>query len=141
MSEKKTYEIVYTETLEHHFEVEANSPEEAKKIFENSSGEFDFSYGAIIDTSTVVKGNNTPDKNFFRYEAFCNEVSNNIRGACVYGNNIHDNPYVECAVVCDAFINSVKKLLTTFGYKIIEEHECEGSDYPSYCIWFGETEQ
>ena len=55
MSEKKTYEIVYTETLEHHFEVEANSSEEAKKIFENSSGEFDFSYGTIIDTSTIVK--------------------------------------------------------------------------------------
>ena len=30
MSEKKTYEIVYTETLEHHFDVEANSPDEAK---------------------------------------------------------------------------------------------------------------
>ena len=55
MSEKKTYEIVYTETLEHHFEVEANSPEEAKKIFENSSGEFDFSYGTIVDTSTKYK--------------------------------------------------------------------------------------
>ena len=55
MSKKKTYEIVYTETLEHHFEVEANSPEEAKKIFENSSGEFDFSYGTVVDTSTVVK--------------------------------------------------------------------------------------
>ena len=140
MSEKKTYTIVYTETLEHHFEVEANSPEEAKKIFENSSGKFDFSYGTIIDTSIKIKSDDATDRKLFRYEAFCDMVSK-IRGAAVYGDSIDDEPYVECAVVCDAFINSVKKLLAMFNYKIIEEHECEGSDYPSYCIWFGEIEQ
>lgn len=57
MSDKRTYTIVYTETLEHHFEVEANSPEEAMQVFEkrNNNGEFDYGYGDVIDSSTIVK--------------------------------------------------------------------------------------
>lgn len=59
MSEKKTYEIVYTETLVHKFEVEASTPEEAKRVFEerNNNGEFDFSYGEFVDSSITVEEN------------------------------------------------------------------------------------
>ena len=75
MSEKKTYKIIYTETLEHHFEVEASSPEEARRVFEerNNKGEFDFSYGELVDSSITVEGGEINE--FLKYEAFCNEIS------------------------------------------------------------------
>ena len=59
MSEKKTYKVIYTETLVHEFEVEASTPEEAKKMFEerNNKGEFDFSYGEVVDSSITVEEN------------------------------------------------------------------------------------
>lgn len=59
MSEKKTYKVIYTETLVHEFEVEASTPEEAKKVFEerNNKGEFDFSYGDFVDSSITVEEN------------------------------------------------------------------------------------
>ena len=53
----KTYTIVYKETLIHTFEVEANSPEEAKNVFEEkiAYGEFDFSDGEIDTTEFNIK--------------------------------------------------------------------------------------
>ena len=58
MSEKKTFNVIYTETLVHKFEIEASTPEEAKKVFEerNNKGEFDFSYGELVDSSITVEG-------------------------------------------------------------------------------------
>ena len=52
----KNYKIIYKETLVHTFEVEANSPEEAKARFEENIayGEFDFSCGEIDDTEFRV---------------------------------------------------------------------------------------
>ena len=140
MSEKKTYEIIYTETLEHHFEVEASSPEEARRVFEerNNKGEFDFSYGELVDSFITVEGGETNE--FLKYEAFCNEISK-IRGAAVYGDSIDDEPYVEIGIIDDDFINAVKEVIHKFDYMVLEERECEGSNYPSYCIWFGEVEQ
>ena len=140
MSEKKTYEIVYTETLVHKFEVEASTPEEAKRVFEerNNNGEFDFSYGEFVDGSITVEGGETNE--FLKYEAFCNEISK-IRGAAVYGDSIDDEPYVEIGIIDDDFINAVKEVIHKFDYMVLEECECEGSNYPSYCIWFREVEQ
>ena len=140
MSEKKTFNVIYTETLVHKFEIEASTPEEAKKVFEerNNKGEFDFSYGELVDSSITVEGSET--NKFLKYEAFCNAISK-IRGAAVYGDSIDDEPYVEIGVIADDFINAVKEVIHKFDYMTLEEHECEGSNYPSYCIWFGEVEQ
>lgn len=57
--EKKNYTIIYTETLVHKFEVEASTPEEAKRVFEerNNKGEFDFSCGDFVDSSITVEEN------------------------------------------------------------------------------------
>lgn len=140
MSEKKTFNVIYTETLVHKFEIEASTPEEAKKMFEkrNNKGEFDFSYGELVDSSITVEGGETNE--FLKYEAFCNEISK-IRGAAVYGDSIDDEPYVEIGIIDDDFINAVKEVIHKFDYMVLEERECEGSNYPSYCIWFGEVEQ
>ena len=140
MSEKKTFNVIYTETLVHKFEIEASTPEEAKKVFEerNNKGEFDFSYGELVDSSITVEGGETNE--FLKYEAFCNEISK-IRAAAVYGDSIDDERYVEIGIIDDDFINAVKEVIHKFDYMTLEEHECEGSDYPSYCIWFGEVEQ
>ena len=140
MSEKKTFNVIYTETLVHKFEIEASTPEEAKKVFEerNNKGEFDFSYGDFVDSSITVEGGETNE--FLKYEAFCNEISK-IRGAAVYGDSIDDEPYVEIGIIDDDFINAVKEVIHKFDYMVLEERECEGSNYPSYCIWFGEVEQ
>ena len=53
----KTYKITYTETLVHTFYVEADSPEEAVKVFDESAraGEFDFSDGEIANTETEAE--------------------------------------------------------------------------------------
>lgn len=140
MSEKKTFNVIYTETLVHKFEIEASTPAEAKKVFEerNNKGEFDFSYGELVDSSITVEGGETNE--FLKYEAFCNEISK-IRGAAVYGDSIDDEPYVEIGIIDDDFINAVKEVIHKFDYMTLEERECEGSNYPSYCIWFGEAEQ
>ena len=140
MSKKKTFNVIYTETLVHKFEIEASTPEEAKKVFEerNNKGEFDFSCGELVDSSITVEGGETNE--FLKYEAFCNEISK-IRGAAVYGDSIDDEPYVEIGIIDDDFINAVKEVIHKFDYMVLEERECEGSNYPSYCIWFGEVEQ
>ena len=140
MSEKKTFNVIYTETLVHKFEIEASTPEEAKKMFEerNNKGGFDFSYGELVDSSITVEGGETNE--FLKYEAFYNEISK-IRGAAVYGDSIDDEPYVEIGIIDDDFINAVKEVIHKFDYMVLEERECEGSNYPSYCIWFGEVEQ
>lgn len=104
----------------------------------NNKGEFDFSYGEVVDSSITVEGGETNE--FLKYEAFCNEISK-IRGAAVYGDSIDDEPYVEIGIIDDDFINAVKEVIHKFDYMTLEEHECEGSNYPSYCIWFGEVEQ
>ena len=51
------YKIIYKETLVHTFYVEANSEEEANKVFENqvSNGEIDFSDGEIDDTEIKIE--------------------------------------------------------------------------------------
>ena len=53
----KNYRIVYKETLIHTFDVEADSEEEAKEIFEEkiAYGEFDFSDGEIDETEFIIK--------------------------------------------------------------------------------------
>jgi hypothetical protein len=53
----RTYKIIYKETLIHTFEVDANSPEEAKVIFEEkiAYGEFDFSDGEIDETEFIIQ--------------------------------------------------------------------------------------
>ena len=53
----KTYRIIYKETLIHAFDVDANSPEEAKEIFEQGmmDGTFDFSDGDIDDAEFKIK--------------------------------------------------------------------------------------
>ena len=49
---KKTYKIVYTETLVHHFYVDAENEEEAQMLFQRgiADGEFDFSDGDVVDS-------------------------------------------------------------------------------------------
>lgn len=53
----KNYRIIYKETLIHTFDVEANSEEEAKEVFEGkiAYGEFDFSDGEIDTTEFIIK--------------------------------------------------------------------------------------
>lgn len=53
----ENYKIVYKETLIYTFNVEANSPEEAKAVFEEkiAYGELDFSDGEIDTTEFIVK--------------------------------------------------------------------------------------
>lgn len=52
----KNYRVIYKETLIHTFDVDANSEEEAKAIFEEkiADGEFDFSDGEIDDTEFII---------------------------------------------------------------------------------------
>lgn len=59
MENKKEFKIVYTETLIHHFYVEAETEEEAKKEFERqlNNGEIDFSYGTLEDSKIEVGEN------------------------------------------------------------------------------------
>ena len=53
----KNYRVIYKETLIHTFDVEADSPEEAKEVFEEkiAYGEFDFSDGEIDETEFSIK--------------------------------------------------------------------------------------
>lgn len=53
----KNYVITYKEMLVHTFEVEANSSEEAKSVFEEKigDGEFDFSHGEIDGTEFKIE--------------------------------------------------------------------------------------
>ena len=50
----KTYVVVYKEILSHTFYVEANDENEAKEQSKEAqeSGDFDYSYGKIVDTTT-----------------------------------------------------------------------------------------
>ena len=50
----KNYVVVYKEILSHTFYVEANDENEAKEKFKEAqeSGDFDYSYGKIVDTTT-----------------------------------------------------------------------------------------
>lgn len=59
----KTYKVIYTETLAHTFYVEANSEEEADKVFREKSMEceFDFSNGEVIDTGYIIEDMNEPE--------------------------------------------------------------------------------
>lgn len=52
----KPYKIRYTETLVHTFYVDADTQEEAIIKFqeEANNGDYDFSYGEVIDTETEV---------------------------------------------------------------------------------------
>lgn len=79
-------------------------------------------------------GMNEQDK---KYEQFCAEVCK-IRGVEVYDScDDEEDDYVECGIISDTYIDKVRKVIAKYGYTISEEFECEGSDYPSYCIWFG----
>ena len=53
---KKTFTIIYNETLTHWFYVEAESEEEAEKEFyrQVNEGEIDFSDGEVTDSSIEV---------------------------------------------------------------------------------------
>lgn len=68
------------------------------------------------------------------FEKFCEEIEE-IRGAAVYGD-IDEEPNVELAMITGENIKKATEIIEKYGYKITEEGECEGSDYPSYCIWF-----
>ena len=59
----KTYKVIYTETLVHTFYVDANSEEEADKVFREKSMEceFDFSDGTVVDTSCVIEDTDEPE--------------------------------------------------------------------------------
>lgn len=59
----KTYKVIYTETIAHTFYVEANSEEEADKIFREKSMEceLDFSGGDVIDTGYVIDDMDKPE--------------------------------------------------------------------------------
>lgn len=52
----KTYVVVYKEILSHTFYVEANDENEAKEKFKEAqeSGDFDYSCGKIVNTTTEV---------------------------------------------------------------------------------------
>ena len=53
----KTYKVIYKETLVHTFYVDAESPKEAREVFDNSVayGELDFSDGEIDSTEVEIK--------------------------------------------------------------------------------------
>lgn len=59
----KTYKVIYTETLAHTFYVEANSEEEADKVFREKSieCELDFSGGDVIDTGYIIDAVDEPE--------------------------------------------------------------------------------
>ena len=77
-------------------------------------------------------------KNMTVFDKFCEEIEK-IRGAEVYGE-LDDEPYVELAMITDENIKKATKIIEKYGYEIVDEEDCEGSDYPSYCIWFKENE-
>jgi hypothetical protein len=68
------------------------------------------------------------------FEKFCEEIEK-IRGAEVYGE-LNDEPYVELAMITNENIKKTTEIIEKYGYAIVNEKDCEGSDYPSYCIWF-----
>lgn len=72
------------------------------------------------------------------YSNFYNEIVTSIRGAEIYENAIEQ--YVELAIITEENIEKAKEIISKYDYFCIKEIESEGSDYPSYCIWFGELE-
>lgn len=67
------------------------------------------------------------------YENFCDEIYG-IIGAAVYENDTER--FIELGIVTDSHIEEAHRIIEDYGYVIVDEYECEGSDYPSYCIWF-----
>lgn len=67
------------------------------------------------------------------YNELCKELEK-IRGAEVYESD--EEQYVELAMITDDNINKAIFIITEYGYEVIEQHWCSGSDYDSYCIWF-----
>lgn len=57
---KKTYKIIYTETLVHWFYVEAENETEAKERFEQGlmDGEFDFTHGDVDSSDFKIEEDN-----------------------------------------------------------------------------------
>lgn len=55
--EPKTYKIIYTEIIVHHFYVDAENEDAALEEYNRMSidGELDFSDGEIVDTDTAVE--------------------------------------------------------------------------------------
>ena len=53
----KTYKVTYKETLIHTFYVDANSAEEAERIFneQGMDGELDFSDGTVDETEYIIE--------------------------------------------------------------------------------------
>ncbi len=94
----------------------------------------------ITQSYTKIKGKEiiTMNRNSSNYSNFCNEIATSIRGAEIYENAIEQ--YVELAMITDENITKAKEIISKYDYFCIEEIESEGSDYPSYCIWFGELE-
>ena len=82
------------------------------------------------------------NKNY--YNELCTELGK-IRGAVVYdipiGDMYDSNPYVELAVITQENIQKAHQLIEQYGYEVIEEFESDGSDYPSYCIWFKKSKK
>lgn len=54
---KKTYKIIYTEIIVHHFYADAENEDTALEEFHrlDEEGKLDFSDGEIVDTDTVVE--------------------------------------------------------------------------------------
>lgn len=67
------------------------------------------------------------------YEKLCKKLEK-IRGAEVYESD--EEQYVELAMITDDNINKAISIIEEHGYKVAEQHTCNGSDYDSYCIWF-----
>jgi hypothetical protein len=62
--------VNYVEKLSYSFDVEANSPEEAKRYFEENSDEFDFSDGHLDDSGVLSV--EWTDENGKANEMICN---------------------------------------------------------------------
>ena len=67
------------------------------------------------------------------YENFCEEIYG-IIGAAVFENDTER--FIELGIVTDSYIDEAHRIIEDYGYVIVDEYECEGIDYPSYCIWF-----
>ena len=52
----RNYKIIYTETLQHEFHIEANSKEEAEAMFNllNNFGAYDYSRGEVVDIKMEI---------------------------------------------------------------------------------------
>lgn len=78
------------------------------------------------------------NRNSTNYSNFYNEIVTSIRGAEIYENT--EEQYIELPIITDENIAKAKEIISKYDYFSIKEIESEGSNYPSYCIWFGELE-